>query len=163
MRFVDTNVLIYAVSPSAGEAEKRRRAQNLLLEGDLALSVQVLQEFYAQVTRPRLGRARSLGTVLQEFYAQVTRPSRAEALTHSQALRFIESIREFPVQDITLAVFRAGVSLSRRFRLSYCDGAILAAARACGCEAVYSEDLSDRQDYDGMRVINPFGKQEDQA
>ena len=141
MRFADTNVLIYAVSPSADEAEKRRRAQNLLLEGDLALSVQVLQEFYAQVTRP----------------------SRAEALTHSQALQFIESIREFPVQDITLAVFRAGVSLSRRFRLSYWDGAILAAARACGCEAVYSEDMSDRQDYDGLRVINPFSKQEGRA
>ncbi len=141
MRFADTNVLIYAVSPSADEAEKRRRAQNLLLEGDLAVSVQVLQEFYAQVTRP----------------------SRAEALTHSQALQFIESIREFPVQDITLAVFRAGVSLSRRFRLSYWDGAILAAARACGCEAVYSEDMSDRQDYDGLRVINPFSKQEGRA
>ena len=137
MRFVDTNVLIYAVSPSLEEAEKRRRAQNLLLEGDLAVSVQVLQEFYAQVTRP----------------------GRADALTHSQVLRFIESIRGFPVQDITLAVFRAGVSISRRFRLSYRDGAILAAARACGCDAVYTEDLSDEQDYDGLRVINPFSEQ----
>ena len=116
MRFVDTNILIYTVSPSIEEADKRRRAQNLLLEGDLAVSVQVLQEFYVQVTRP----------------------GRTDALTHSQALRFIESIRGFPVQDITLAVFRNAVSISRRFRLSYWDGAILAAARACGCEAVYT-------------------------
>lgn len=137
MRLVDTNILIYAVSPSIEEAEKRRRAQNLLLEGDLAVSVQVLQEFYVQVTRP----------------------GRTDALTHSQALRFIESIRGFPVQDITLAVFRTAVSISRRFRLSYWDGAILAAARACGCEAVYTEDLSDGQDYDGLRVINPFSEQ----
>ena len=134
MRFVDTNVLIYAVSPAAAEADKRRRAQDLLREGDLAVSVQVLQEFYSQITRS----------------------SRAEALTHSQAIKFIESIREFPVQDMTLAVFRAGVSISRRFRLSYWDGAILAAARACGCDALYSADLNDRQDYDGLRVINPF-------
>ncbi len=141
MRFVDTNVLIYAVSPAGKEAEKRRRAQDLLLQGDLAVSVQVLQEFYSQVTRP----------------------SRAEALTYSQALRFIDSIREFPVQDVTLAVFRSGVALSRRFRLSYWDGAILAAARVCGCDAVYSEDLSDEQDYDGLRVINPFSGQERRA
>ena len=51
MRFVDTNVLIYAASPSAEDAEKRRRAQVPLREGSLAVSVQVLQEFYWQVTR----------------------------------------------------------------------------------------------------------------
>ena len=134
MRFVDTNVLIYAVSPSPRETEKRRRAQELLREGGLVVSVQVLQEFYSQVTRS----------------------SRTEPLTSSQALRFIESIREFPVQDMTLAVFRVGVALSQRFRLSYWDGAILAAARTSGCDAVYSEDLSDQQNYAGLRVINPF-------
>ena len=51
MRFVDTNVLIYAVSPSPREVDKRRKAQELLERGDLTLSVQVLQEFYHQVTR----------------------------------------------------------------------------------------------------------------
>ena len=35
-------------------------------------------------------------------------------------------------------------------------GAILAAARAARCDAVYSEDFSTEQDYDGLRVINPF-------
>lgn len=94
MRFVDTNVLIYAASPSAADADKRRRAQDLLREGGLAVSVQVLQEFYSQVTRA----------------------SRADPLSPSQALRFIESIREFPVQDVTLAVFRAGVSISPKFQ-----------------------------------------------
>lgn len=137
MRFVDTNVLIYAVSPSPREEEKRRRAQDLLQAGNLAVSVQVLQEFYSQVTRS----------------------SRTEPLTPSQALKFIESIREFPVQDMTLSVFRSGVALSQRFRLSYWDGAILAAARVCGCDAVYSEDLSNQQNYEGLRVINPFRQQ----
>ena len=134
MRFVDTNVLIYAVSPSPEDAGKRRLAQELLRPGGLAVSVQVLQEFYSQVTRS----------------------SRPVPLTHSQAMKFIESIREFPVQDVTGAVFRAGVSISQRFQLSYWDAAILAAARACGCDAVYTEHLSDGQDYEGLRVINPF-------
>ena len=135
MRFVDTNVSLYAVSNLSGEADKRRSAVDLLNESDLALSVQVLQEFYYQATRP----------------------SRPAALTHDQALRFIESICRFPVQETTQDIFRAGLSISHRFELSYWDGAILAAARAIGCEAVYSEDLSDEQDYDGLRVINPFG------
>ncbi len=137
MRFVDTNVLIYAVSPAPDEADKQRSAQRLLEEGDLALSVQVLQEFYHQATRSnRLG-----------------------AITQEDALQFIESIRHFPVQDITLDVFHAATAISRRFQLSYWDGAILAAARTLGCDAVYSEDLSSEQDYDGLRVINPFTDQ----
>ena len=134
MRFVDTNVLLYAVSALSEEAGKSDRALALLRQGNLALSVQVLQEFYYQATRP----------------------SRQAAITHEQALEFIESIGSFPVQGITLDLFRAAVAISRRFGLSYWDGAILAAARAAGCDAVYSEDLSAEQDYDGLRVIDPF-------
>ncbi len=137
MRFVDTNVLIYAVSALPGDADKRRRALQLLRGSDLAVSVQVLQEFYYQVTRP-------------------TRPGR---LTHEDALAFLGVLLRFPVQEITLDVFQAAVSISHRFGLSYWDSAILAAARAIGCDAVYSEDLSDQQDYDGLRVVNPFADQ----
>ena len=133
-RFVDTNILIYAISPSPHEAEKRRIARDLLGRDDLALSAQVLQEFYHQVTRP-------------------TRP---HALTHAQAMGFIRIIDAFPVQELTFDLFLAAVSITRRFRLSYWDGAILAAARACDCDIVYSEDLSAGQYYDGTRVINPF-------
>jgi predicted nucleic acid-binding protein len=42
------------------------------------------------------------------------------------------------------------------FQLSYWDAAILEAARSLGCAVVLSEDLSDGQDYDGVRVENPF-------
>ena len=57
---------------------------------------------------------------------------------------------------MTREVFETAVAISHRFQISYWDGAILAAARALGCDAVYSEDLSSEQDYGGMRVINPF-------
>ena len=52
MRFVDTNVLIYAASRATAKPERRNRACELLSEPDLAVSVQVLQEFYHQATRP---------------------------------------------------------------------------------------------------------------
>lgn len=134
MRFVDTNVLLYAVSRLPEDAGKRRRARELLREKDLTASVQVFQEFYHQATRP-------------------TRPGR---LSDEDAIAFLGTLLGFPVQDVTLNLFRDAVALSRRFKLSYWDGAILASARAAGCDAVYSEDLSARQDYDGVRVIDPF-------
>jgi len=134
MQFVDTNVLLYAACGTPREANKRRRALELLTEHDLALSVQVLQEFYHQATRR----------------------SREGRLTPVQALTFLEPLRLFPIQRLTPEIFDRAVALSRRFGLSYWDGAILAAAHSLGCDAVYSEDLSVSQDYDGLRVINPF-------
>ena len=134
MRFVDTNILLYAVGSLSEDADKRRGARELLESEDLALSVQVLQEFYHQATRP----------------------NRPTALTQEQALKFVDSIRHFPVQAVTREIFRAGVELSQRFQLSYWDGAILAAARALGCDILYTEDLNHGQDYAGVVVINPF-------
>ena len=136
MRFVDTNVLIYAVSADAEDAAKRRRALDLLAQRDLALSVQVLQEFYVQATRP-------------------SRPGR---LSHDEAVDFAEALLRFPVQAMTLDAMRTAFSICERFGLSYWDSAILAAARIRGCDAVYSEDLSAEQEYDGLRVINPFAR-----
>lgn len=134
MRFVDTNILVYAVCGDDEDADKRRRAVELLSERELALSVQVLQEFYVQATRP----------------------SRPGAVTHDEAVAFIDSLHRFPVQAVTSPVMRAAFAICERFRLSYWDSAILAAARICGCEAVYSEDFAAEQDYDGLRVIDPF-------
>ena len=134
MRFVDTNILLYAACNVPRESDKRRRALELLAETDLALSMQVLQEFYHQATRH----------------------SREGRLTPEQALTFLDPLRLFPIQQLTPAIFDQAVAISRRFGLSYWDGAILAAARSLGCDAVYSEDLSAEQDYDGLRVINPF-------
>ena len=134
MRLTDTNILLYAVSTEPAEANKRARAYEILDEDSLALSVQVLQEFYHQATRR-------------------SRPGR---LSHEEAIRFIDRLAEVPVQPVTTEVFQRATELCNRFGLSYWDAAILAAADIIGCEAVYSEDMSDRQDYEGLRVINPF-------
>ena len=71
-------------------------------------------------------------------------------------MKFLRSLESFPVQSMTPELFHSAVAISQRFLLSYWDGAILAAARALGCDVVYSEDMSPQQDYDGLRVINPF-------
>lgn len=136
MRFVDTNILLYAVSKAPGEAAKTTKALDLLNEPDLALSVQVLQEFYVQATRA----------------------TRADRLSHQQASALVEAFTRFTVQDLTLGVVRAALVTRERFGLSYWDSAIIEAARALGCTEVLSEDLSADQDYDGVRVVNPFAQ-----
>ena len=134
MRFVDTNVLLYAISRDPAEQGKAKRASDILASSDLTLSVQVLQEFYVQATRA----------------------SRPDPITHQQAVRLIESFGRFPVQDCTSAIVMAALGARQRFQLSYWDAAIIEAARASGCTEVLSEDLSDGQDYAGVRMINPF-------
>ncbi len=136
MRLVDTNILFYAVSRMDSDAGKRTQAAITLKEPDLALSVQVLQEFYYQAMRPQ-GPA---------------------GLTHEQAMEFLQPFRALPTQEITVELFERAAAMKEKFALSYWDAAILAAAKTLGCEAVYSEDMSEQQDYDGLRVINPFSE-----
>jgi predicted nucleic acid-binding protein len=47
----DSDVLLYTISRDPAEQDKPKRANDVLAERDLALSVQVLQEFYVQATR----------------------------------------------------------------------------------------------------------------
>jgi predicted nucleic acid-binding protein len=132
--FVDTNVLLYSVSTDPGEATKRAAAEAIFDRRDLAVSAQVLGEFYVQATRP----------------------SRSGSLTHQQATDVVISLGRYPVQPLTEALVTAALALKERYRISYWDAAILEAARAAGCDEVLSEDLSDGQDYDGITVRNPF-------
>lgn len=134
MELVDTNVLLYSVSRAPDEREKAAVARKILRRRDLALSVQVLQEFYVQATRE----------------------SRGDRLRHDKAVRLVEAWCRYPVQELTLSIVRAAFVTRSRWRLSYWDAAILEAARACGCGVVLSEDLADGEDYDGVRVEDPF-------
>jgi predicted nucleic acid-binding protein len=134
VQFIDTNILLYAISQDPGEQDKAKSANEILSGRDLALSVQVLQEFYVQATRA----------------------SRPDPITHPQAVRLIESFRRFPIQDITSAIVIAALGTRERFHLSYWDSAIIEASRAMGCTEVLSEDMGDGQDYAGVRVANPF-------
>lgn len=134
MRFIDTNILLYAVSTQPSEAIKAAKAQAILADRDLAMSVQVLQEFYVQATRK----------------------SRPDPLTHDEALGFIHSWRRFFTHAITMAVLDDALAIKARYQLSYWDSAIVASARAGNCSEILSEDMGDGQDYGGVKVVNPF-------
>jgi predicted nucleic acid-binding protein len=134
MRFLDTNILLYSVSSAQNERTKRETAERLLLEPDNALSVQVLQEFYVQATRP----------------------TRAARLSHETAVRLIGTWLRFPVQSITVAVMSDALDIKAAAGLSYWDAAIVAAAKALGCRELFSEDMAHGRDIGGVRIVNPF-------
>ncbi|HEX5436648.1 MAG TPA: PIN domain-containing protein [Gemmatimonadaceae bacterium] len=134
MRFVDTNILLYAISSAPAERVKAERAGAVLNEPDLALSVQVLQEFYVQATRA----------------------TAAAPITHEAAAGFIATLLRFPVHEITVPLLHAALATRLRWQLSYWDAAIVEAARALGCDTLYSEDLQHGQTFAGVRIVNPF-------
>jgi len=131
--FFDTNVLVYAAVGTGKDERKRRRALELIESEDFATSAQVLQEFFVTVVK------------------KASRP-----LSAAQALEWIEQWAAFPCQAIDHQLVRIAVEQSARYMISYWDAAILAAAEAVGAQTVYSEDLSDGQQYGGVRVVNPF-------
>ena len=134
LRFFDTNILLYSISRDSTEATKRDRAIALLDADDGALSVQVLQEFYVQATRP----------------------SRPDAIPHDIAVGLVESWTRFKVQEITLPVLRGALEIKAAHGLSYWDSAVIAAARALGCSELYTEDMSHGRIVEGITIIDPF-------
>jgi len=134
MRFVDTNILLYRVSTDPHESGKQAVAAKILASRDLRLSVQVLQEFYVQATRP----------------------SRPDPLSHADATALMRSWKRYPVSELDVGLVERALSAKERWQLSYWDAAILEAARTSDCEVLLSEDLNHGQDFDGVRVLNPF-------
>jgi len=136
MIFVDTNILLYSVSTQPEEAEKTKKAKAILRTPNLTLSVQVLQEFYVQATRP----------------------TRTDPLTHQEAAALIQYWLRHRIVPLSVQVMQDALDIKNRYQTSYWDAAILAAAASAGCGELLSEDLNPGQDYNTVRVINPFLK-----
>ena len=132
--FLDTSILLYSISRNPAEAAKRDRAVALLDQPEGALSIQVLQEFYVQSTRP-------------------TRP---DPLPHAVAAGLIATWTRFPVQETTLPILRTAFQIKTAHGFSYWDSAIVAAAHALGCRELYSEDMSHGRQVEGLTILNPF-------
>jgi predicted nucleic acid-binding protein len=133
--FVDSNVLVYAVSKD--EPEKQRRAREIIArgftEGCFAISTQVMLEVYVNITRK----------------AKVGLPP-------GEALEYVRAFTEWPVVEMTPELVLSALALSQQSQISPWDAAILEAARRAGCGRVLSEDLGDGQVYRGIVVENPF-------
>jgi len=131
--FLDTNVLVYAVSSAPEEAVKKRIALDLVATADFGLSAQVLQELYVTLTR------------------KAVRPLPVE-----RTLALLEDLRRFPLVETDWPLVVAAIEASMRFGIAYWDGAIVAAAARLGATILYTEHLNHGQLYGEVRAINPF-------
>jgi predicted nucleic acid-binding protein len=133
LKFIDTNVLLYAAGYEQADLYKRERAMLLLRDGDCVMSGQVLAEFYFNATRPKKLN-----------------------LPHAIAVEWIEDFKRFPIVPVTADLVARGAATADRYQISYWDGAIIAAAQEIGADTLYSEDLNAGQRYGNVRVVNPF-------
>ncbi len=131
--FLDTNILVYAISSAEADAAKRTKALDLVRRSDFGLSAQVLQEFYVTVTR------------------KIRKP-----LAPELAVALMDEYRVFPTVPTDYPLIVLAVELSLRYGISYWDGAILAAAEALEAPILYTEDLNHGQRYGPIHAVNPF-------
>lgn len=73
-----------------------------------------------------------------------------------EATRIVADFSDWPVVENTLELLIAALDEQARFRISFWDALIVAAARESGASELVTEDLSHGQDYGGVRALNPF-------
>jgi len=131
--FVDSNVLLYAVDEA--DPDKQRVARN----------------WRAELWKSRRGRVSF--QVLGEFYVNVLRKQPA---AREEARAEVRDLLAWNPVVTDAALLERGWKLQDRYRLSYWDVLIVAAAKAALCGYLLSEDLQSGQQLDGIEVLNPF-------
>jgi len=72
------------------------------------------------------------------------------------ARRKVELLAEFDVATPDVVDVLAAIDLHRLHGFSFWDALVLRAAKQAGCRVLLSEGLQDRQEVDGVRIVNPF-------
>jgi predicted nucleic acid-binding protein len=134
--FLDTNIFVYLFDAAA--REKSERARQLLEEAIGTrrgiVSYQVVQEFF--------------NVALRRFVSPLT----AIEAEHFLATVFLPllTVHSSP------GLFLKALQLSNAFHFSWYDSLVIAAALEGNCDVLYSEDLQQDQNIEGMRISNPF-------
>jgi predicted nucleic acid-binding protein len=134
---VDTNILIYAADPQAGDKHVRAAelVTDLTRQNRIAVSVQVLNEYYHAATRP----------------------NKPPSLSHDDAERTIRDLaNSASVLPLTIAITLRALGAIPRHGFSFWDALIWAAAKENGIPTVYTEDFQHGRDIEGVQIINPF-------
>jgi len=131
--FFDTNILVYA--DDQADAAKQRRAV----------------ELFNEHRRARTGVV-SL-QVLQEYFVTVTRKLQVDART---ARRRVELLAKFDVVVPEVSDILAAIDLHLLHGFSFWDALILRAAKQAGCSVLFTEDMQETREIDGVRIVNPL-------
>jgi len=131
--FVDSNIFLYAVD----DADPRKQ--------------RVARDWRAELWKSRLGRVSF--QVLNEFYVNAVRLKPAAS---DEARAEVRDLLAWNPVVVDAAVIERGRKLQDRYRLSFWDSLIVAAAKTASCGFLLTEDLQDGQKLDELEVVNPF-------
>ena len=134
MRFLDTNILVYAVTDD--DPRKREIAIDLITHAlevnhDGCISTQVLQEF------------------CNTMYKKTKR-------TRQEIDALLDGFRDLLKADVTIDLVRHAIDVKEEYGIQFYDALIVSTAEKLGCTEIVSEDLNPDQTYRGMTVVNPF-------
>ncbi len=131
--FLDTNIISYMFDSK--EMEKQVKARKIVAElvvsNNCHISTQVLQEAFNVLTK-KLN------------------------YTKEESRQIVMNLMNMPIHQITVADISDAMDISNSTQFTIYDSLILSAAKAEKCNIVYSEDLNDGQEVDGVKIINPF-------
>lgn len=133
--FFDTNILVYTVD--ASDPPRREAAIACLAKAvrddTIALSTQVLQEFYNITTR--------------KLKPPLSRREAAQQIAHLSA---------FDIVGATSSSILAATELADKHQMDWRDALILEAALRANADVLYSEDGQHGQRFGTLTVTNPF-------
>jgi predicted nucleic acid-binding protein len=131
--FLDTNIVVYSFDAGCEhrhDLAKKRLAKLFLRHACVAVSIQVLQEFFSVMMRKGADSA-----VLREA---------------------VEYYMQRDVVENTCSLMRRAIAVQERYQLSFYDANIVAAAQLSGAKELWTEDLNTGQDYGGVIAVNPL-------
>jgi predicted nucleic acid-binding protein len=135
LEFVDTCILLYAYDDSAAERHDQAATlvERLGRRPQGALSIQVLQEFYVNLTR------------------KITVP-----FTPERARARLEVLSRWAVHSPLPVDVIAATQIAEENTISFWDAMIIRSAANLGCSVVWTEGLNPGQRISGVEVRNPF-------
>jgi predicted nucleic acid-binding protein len=132
---LDTNLLIYSIDNTAGG--RHELAVQIALRAvrlDCWLTLQVISEFYAAVTRKRIIPAAAAAERANDWLAA------------------------FPCTAVSAGAIRVALADAGAGRASYWDALLVATAAEAGCTLILTEDLADGSTLGGVAIHNPFDR-----
>ena len=133
--FVDSNILIYAHDADAGIKRDRavEKLRQLWDSGGGRMSVQVLQEFYVNVTKKL-----------------------ATPIAHSTAREVVSSYGAWVLEPTTPVTVTRAIDIAALAQIQFWDALIVASAEQADATHLYSEDLNTGQTIAGVKIVNPL-------
>ena len=129
--FLDSNLWVYLYS----DRDKGNIVRNIIEEYfiDIVLSAQVLGEFFNVLIRKIMRTKKEAREIISDL------------------------AMNFEVIEIDKSLVLEAMEISIRYKYSYWDSLIVAAALGTGCSMLYTEDLHDGQIINGrLKIVNPF-------